>query len=162
MTSQAVNSSNTTSLVPRLGMVLVCAWLAWPVTFHWFNSPYDALGPVAFVIWLLSGWSRFELGMAHEVAFTLKAVALGLGGLLTDLNVLFQAALAGVLAGFLRGTLFALIWLFCALSWMPAFGYGLSKLGLGVEMVNGVRIVVALLPWLMGWLMDRALGEKQE
>jgi len=133
-------------LIPRAGLILIALWLSSPVIEHWLNSPYERLGLPAFCLWLLAAKGRYRFGADHETSFAIAGTLLGLAGVAVDVNLLIQMASAVVLASFVDGVGFAVLWLLCAASWMPAFGYLLSHLDLSVISVNALRVLLATLP----------------
>lgn len=110
------------------------------LVFAWRTSPFDALGWLAFAIWVAPLFVT-DRPMIRETGLIVAGVGLLLAGHLGELNALKYGGLAGVLAGLEPWRKGRFFWLVTGIAWMPAFGYLVSQ-GLS-EGVWLVRILIA-------------------
>jgi len=114
----------------------------------WRHSPFDRLGALVFLLWLVpavrAAWKR----TAPAPLTWLVWVALGfaLAGGISGINSLNNIALALVLAGRwpLPGNRLW-YWVALGLTWMPIFGWFGAKAGMPVWLVETARGLLGLL-----------------
>ena len=135
-------------------VTLFCAWHAADLVHAWRHSPYDRLGWLAMIIWVIpAGWA---IGRgAHDIyqfKLAMISLALALIGVIGDLNFLVYWGLAGALGSLAHfRPRAAWLWLALAGSWMPALGWLGSETYLGPITVNGLRVALAVLAAVIGW-----------
>ena len=129
-----------------LGVCLFAAWnvyLAQAAGGGYF-SPYERWSLVALGVWL---GSFFLTLMArpglNAPVFWEWALGVSLFGAMADLNAFKYLGFALAVAGFLRPSFAALLWLGCSASWMPALGWFLK--GFSPNAVGMLRISLSLL-----------------
>ena len=123
----------------ELAIVAYCAWQSRDLIVTWQISTTDRLAWLAMLIWCLpvpvSCFTSFEMKGDKRFRAILPGLALLLGivGQLGQANTLQHVALALALGAVARQTTASVVWLFCAVCWMPLFGWlarGISPGGL--------------------------------
>lgn len=116
----------------------------------WFSAPFDALGWVAFAIWLLPlafaarrhGLPRFGAG-GHRGWFAGAGLALTFLGDAGDVNVGHHVGLALILIA-LAPRAGRTLWACGAVAWLPALGWAASRAGLTPQTIALARVALAL------------------
>jgi hypothetical protein len=129
-----------------VGGLIFCVWQSRDLWTAWRHAPFDRMDPLVFAIWVAPGafaWSHGRISGAVNSTWLLMAAAASLLGVVTDMHVLPQFALAFVLASFLPANTSVLPWLPAAVAWMPVFGWGGSELGWPAVMA--ARLLLAIL-----------------
>lgn len=106
---------------PALAILLYCLISSFPLFEAWWNSPFEKLSWIAFLVWI----APLTIQRASEPSFILLAFAVGatLLGTIGSLNTLKYIGLGFSLASFApRGWAFP-IWLIAAITWMPLYGW---------------------------------------
>ena len=136
-----MNSAPTASF--RWFGVFTLLWTAaWctPLADAWQHAPYDRMGPVAAILWILAA---VALPHAPVPARWLLVVAwlASLIGVVGSLNVARHLAVVGAMAAWLPSLPLRLSLAVAALAWMPALGWALS--GWSPFAVNALRLAAA-------------------
>jgi exosortase/archaeosortase family protein len=148
------------ALIPwgYLAVTAYAAWCARGLPASWWWAPYDRLSWLAFLIWLaplcwFGGLDRVDSSARWRGCLWL-ACALFLIGAAADINAIYHAALAIMLAGFYRRRGAWLSWAVGSLAWMPAAGWIGSRLGIQPAAFGFCRIAVAVASAAVGlsWL----------
>jgi hypothetical protein len=143
-----------------LAVLAYSAWQAQGLWTAWRHSPYDRLGWLSFVLWLLPAlWllTRRPVLPTSErapLALTALALALALSGEVLDLNALAYAALAVAWAALMPVTAGLLVWIVGAVSWMPALGW-LAHTGLVPSVVSALRLALAAASVVLWLVLSR-------
>jgi len=130
---------------------LVAAFCAWHAAAGlipaWRHSPYDRLGWLALLLWLVPAARNIAAGAepSRRLVLTLLSLGLALVGVIGDLNFLVYCGLAGVTGALADVSGRAWLWLVLAGCWMPAFGLLCSKISISPHPVPVLRLVVAAL-----------------
>jgi exosortase/archaeosortase family protein len=144
---------------PWLEILLLsyCAWRSDNLVGAWFHNPFDRLGWVAFLIWLLPvAVSIFtaDVTRANANGSRLGLMGIGLGltflGDLGDLNFSRQLGLAMLLMSFASRSC-AVLWCVSAVAWLPAAGWLGSRFGVTPEVFGPLRVGVAVLGSIWAW-----------
>lgn len=128
------------------GSATVTALHARELFVTWGSSPMDALGWVAFLIWLL------PLGLLwHPGDFDLAGLGCGFfctfAGAIAGLHWLIYLGLAVTLAGLLPFAMEKMAWVISAVGWMPAYAESLGAEGLMWPRVGTVLIGLVVYAW---------------
>jgi exosortase/archaeosortase family protein len=138
---------------PPLLESTVLAYAAWQcraIVPSWRHAPFDRMGWLAFIVWLVPAVARRAPRERAEAAgWRLQVPALGAGALallaagqLGDFNLLRQAGLAAALSA-VAPVRQRWLWLAGSLSWMSAFGWAASQVGASAVLVAGARVALA-------------------
>lgn len=133
-----------------------CVWQAVDLLTAWQHSPLDALGWLAFGIWLTPTLvSAFRLSlsgpkMCRSTYLAWMALLSCLVGMVTDTHFFKHCALAFACAAVTPPFRFWRIWLVASLAWMPLLGWLLA--GLPWLVVVLVRLGVTAVASLVGWI----------
>lgn len=124
---------------PRLLLLVLLGFAffeARDLWFAWNHSPFDALGWLAFAIWVSPLFLNARKDV-HQTKYVIVGIALILLGTIGELNAFIYFGLAAVLGGLQSWRQGRVLWLLGSLSWMPLFGYFLSQfLSCGVNLVR--------------------------
>lgn len=123
---------------------LYAAWNARDLVAAWRHSPYDRFGWLAFLLWSFPAALAAARRADASAAWFGAGLAVSLAGEVVDLNIVKHAGLAIAIAGFFKTRAATLVWLACALGWMPALGWALNASG--AVAVNALRILAAIVP----------------
>lgn len=139
-------------------VVLYCLWQSRAILGAWRAAPLDRLGWVALILWLAPLawlWRAQLVRRAGDASLALLAVGLGLAfvGTLGEVNALRYAGLACALAGTTAWHCRRLPWLLAAVSWMPVFGYFLSRFS--PDLILPARLCLAALAAIWFWYATR-------
>lgn len=158
-------------LSPTGGVVVLCAWQALPPLVNaWRHSPFDRLGWIAFLLWLIPVGAVFlrprsaGLRTGEDAAAPASlpgrrpalrvlswiALIIVVLAVVVDMNALRYVALALALGAWMPRRAWAWVWLVLALAWMPALGW----LGAGLK-ASGVNVLRVLLGALAAGLWAR-------
>ena len=138
---------------PRLEMVLLayCGWRSAGLVGAWLDSPFDRLGWLAFLIWLLPlavQWRGRNLWPHQSEARKLWLMGTGLAltflGDLVDINFSHHLGLVLVLMSFAPRRCTAL-WGASLIAWLPASGWVGSRFGFDPTVFAFVRVATAVL-----------------
>lgn len=154
-----------------IGIVICfyCAWQSCELVQSWMRSPYDRFGWIAFLIWftpVIFFWLRQK--QLPDPPPQGRPVYLGLGilsvfiGSIGSLHVLEHMGLAIAIVGLMPFSRLEPIWIFSALSWMPAFGWLSGRFF--PECAHLARFILAIVPagmMLYGHLRKKADGRVQ-
>jgi hypothetical protein len=137
--------------LPNLGVewavLAFCAWQASDLVTGWRHSPFDRLEWLALGIWLtptlLSAGGFRAPGPAtnRSVVLAWLALAVCLGGLLTDMHFLKHGALALACAAVTPAFRLGILWLGLGVAWMPSLGWLVH--GLPASGVVTLRLALA-------------------
>lgn len=118
-----------------LGFVLLISW----------PSNLDLVLIILWVLPVLFFW--LVTTIAYNPPFWLMGAALVLSiiGIITELNILKDFALATAIASFLPFSFINLIWLLGSFFWIPSSGWILSQINLNSHIVQIVAIVIVTL-----------------
>jgi hypothetical protein len=90
----------------------------------WQHSPFDKFGWLAFFLWLLPlCFSK----RSPNTLFSSLGLLVIFGGSILSLNFLIYAGFAISVSAILGRGWRQIVWLLCAISWMPVFSYLLSR-----------------------------------
>jgi hypothetical protein len=150
-------SARFQSLLIALAITVYCGWQSRGLLSDWRWSPYSRWSALDFLIWLVplavecSIIIRAQLKFEPATFLLWTALAFSLIGSLGELNVLRHIGFALALAGSIPWKWIRLPWLLAAATWMPAFGYALSKASISSSTTAMIRLVVVAL--ISGWLL---------
>ncbi len=130
-----------------IAITLYAAWNARGLVAAWLYSPYDRFDPAAFAFWLLPiaiVWTLHQRRGPLNLGIAPFAIALvvSFAGVAVDLRSLEYLSLAVALAGFIPFRPATLLWLACAIAWMPGTGWAFSSNG--PLFVNCARVATGL------------------
>lgn len=108
--------------------ILYCAWYAKSMFTAWQTSPLDQYGWVVFALWLIPAvrWSS-ALSKMQEISLRV-AIAITFLGTLAGANTIKWVGLAVAVGSLIPWSWRTMVWVFCAVSWMPTFGWPLVHL----------------------------------
>jgi hypothetical protein len=106
----------------------------------WLHAPYDRLGPIAAVAWVLAAIALPRLPVPTR-SLLVAAWLASLIGVVGSLNVARHLALVCAVSAWLPSLPLRVTLGSSALVWMPALGWALS--GFSPALVNTVRVVAA-------------------
>jgi len=134
-----------------------CAWQAADLAIAWRHSPFDAVGWVALVIWLIPSlasrlwWCRGNALPRRRPLLAWLALGACLAGIVTDMHFLKHCSFALACAAITPAFPGFCLWFILALAWMPALGWLLGGVRpLGVVLVRVALALVAALTALIG------------
>ena len=137
----------------ELAVAAFCAWQAAELLNAWRHSPFDRLGWLSFLIWLIPVaicFIRHNSPATDSVFFIILALIMAVIGRLLEVNALMGIALAFSLAGFVPSSMQRMFWLAGAISWMPALGWLAHNLPVYMVVATRLLLVVATtLPLLL-------------
>lgn len=137
----------------EFGLAGYAAWCARGLVVNWLWAPYDRFGWLAFALWIVPVGTAGEPRTAPARFSNHLLVGAGIGfilvGALADVNALYHAAIATLLASVMTGE-HRWWWLAGALSWMPTLGWLASRAGIAPEIFAFCRVAVALLACAIG------------
>jgi hypothetical protein len=148
-----MNQTNAERGLGWLALAWCGAWCA-DLVAAWRFAPYDRLGAVAALAWLVA------LVVGARNSSRLARGWLAAGGLVSfvgvagELNVAQHGALALVAGAVAGGGLRAWWFLLLALGWMPVLGWALRSAG--PEVVNGLRVLTGVTAAGLAWQWSRA------
>ena len=128
----------------EMGVVALCAWQSSSLLTAWWHSPFDRLGWLSFIIWMLPAALRFAGHSAirsGSPTITVLALLFVIAGRIFDLHIMMQAALALSLSAFVAPSGRRMVWVLAAIAWMPLLGW-LAR-DLPVNAVAGLRLFIA-------------------
>ena len=136
----------------------------------WRHSPYDRLGGVAFLLWILPVLVSMArqlrqagpADLAASLHWPVVALMLVMLGTVTSLHVVKHMALACAVAFFLPRGPWRAFWLLLAISWMPVLGWAMASCGAGLGVVHAGRLMLALLAVACGMASARQRLEAGE
>jgi len=137
----------------EIAILAFCVWLSRDLLNAWQHSPHDRFGWLALLAWL----TPFAVRLSRRETFSANAFFLGAAivvgalGELSEFHFLGHAALALALAAWLPASLWLAVWLAAALSWMPAFGWGMARFPDGVILFS--RLALALAGVIYLWVV---------
>lgn len=143
-------------LLPRalpLAVAACSAWQSAELVRAWRDAPFDQLGWLSFLVWVLPAvWALRHCPAREDQGLLLTALALVLvvAGLLLDLNALRYLALALALGAWVPASVPHAVWLLGAVAWMPLFGW-LAR-DLSPNLISALRLLLAAAttaPWLL-------------
>ena len=148
-------------------IALYVAWNARALLAAWIHAPYDRCGSPAFLLWAaMPFFVRLSYSLDARdsaqppVSAVLPAAALALtfAGIITDLSVLKDIALAVAIGAFLPLRPATFLWLALSVAWMPAAGWVFKSAG--VVGVNIFRLVLgaAAIPLTPLYLRREPIG----
>ncbi len=141
---------NTRAYIPVLMLTAVVG--ARSLVDAWRDSPYAQLGWLAFLLWISPCLCRNTVRKSLPVWAYYSSGLLAAAGVMLDVHTLNHAALALAFAGFCPSKNRTLVWSTAALSWIPAAGYGVARLGFSPPTVCALAVLIALIPCVVSRL----------
>lgn len=137
-----------TRLLGWLALLWCVAWSR-DLIGAWLHAPYDRLGPVAAVAWMIALRQATMTTCDVSGGWLLGAGLLSFVGIAGELNVALHLALAMAAAAVVGGRQKGLALLLLAIGWMPALGWVMRWAGPAVT--NLVRLFDAGLAIGLAW-----------
>ncbi len=123
-----------------VAVALYAGWNARSLFDAWQHSPFDHWDVVAWMIWIIPPILSLRGTQEVRLTWIITALVLTFAGALLDLNLLRHLGFAVACAGLTAPCRGFWLWLPMALTWMPAFGWLLSKYGLGLIAIGLLRV----------------------
>jgi hypothetical protein len=133
------------TLLVALAVTAYCAWSARDIVPSWWNAPYNRLGWIAFLIWLIP-LAREAMRRNIEPFALLLWGGLGLSliGTIGEQNALCYLGFSCALAALPHWSfLCRLLWLAASISWMTVLGYAAERASLSNRPVLMLRLLAA-------------------
>ncbi len=143
----------------EFSILAFCLWLSRDLWNAWQHSPHDRFGWLALLVWLTPLAVRLvrKENFSANAFFLGAAIVVGALGELSEFHFLGHVALALALGAWLPVSLWRVVWLAAALSWMPAFGWELAQFSGGAILIS--RLALALAGVISLWLAKKSVSK---
>lgn len=128
-----------------IAVILYCAWVSRSIVVVWETSPLDRFSWIPLLIWLFPLKNMTETLSPGQIRGLTIGLAISFFGVIASVNTIKLAGLAVSLASLTPWNRRTLIWVCCAISWIPTLGWILVHFfpGAGELIMLLIRIVIA-------------------